>query len=552
MKHLSLLILLFALFCASSASASRAKTYWTELRLSDGTTAKAQLVGDEWSHHWRTADGSLWAFDGQKQALIPLAKVSPNKVSPAGMHHLSAPNTSWDAQKVYKSLVVLVEFADKEFTIDNPAEYYQRLFNEQGYNEGGGPGCVADYYRDQSAGLFNTQFTVVGPVKVDENAKSESGSNHGKSAFRAALQQVAAQFDRNFSFADFDWNGDGRVEQVVFVYAGYGGNESSSACTGLIWPNTSSFSSSVTADGVTMSTYTASPELFYHKTDVVHAGVGTICHEFSHCLGLPDLYPTGSSSEYSVVDEWDLMDGGNFTNDGWCPPSLSAHERMQLGWLSPEELTEAATIEAMPAYANSGKAYQVISDVNPNEFYILENRQFTGWDAFLPGHGLAIWHIYYVGNSWLSNAVNNDETRHLCDLFHADNMSYTDWQGVIKKKSEVYVDGHSRFLSGTAYPSLNADSALVDALTDSSVPAATLYMGGTKLMSKPIEGITESENGLISFRFCGGTDTGLRPAEPTEAAPALYNLAGRRIQVPQKGQIYVARYADGRAEKRVR
>ena len=142
-------------------------------------------------------------------------------------------------------------------------------------------------------------------------------------------------------FSQYDWNGNGRVNQVIFIYAGLTGNITSTACYGHIWPNTSSFPTITTPDGKKISNFTASGELWPYNRSF---GIGTICHEFSHSLGLPDIYPTSKNGGYSICDEWDLMDGGNFTNYGWCPPNYTPLEKMLLGWLTPVELTEPTSI----------------------------------------------------------------------------------------------------------------------------------------------------------------------------------------------------------------
>ena len=128
----------------------------------------------------------------------------------------------FDAQKTYRVPVVLFSFSDLDFSMDNPAAYYDRLFNEKGFNEGMGQGCVADYFRDQSAGRLNLAFDIYGPVKIDIGARSHAYYNDGWEDMRKALELLSETTDADFSV--YDWDGDGKANEVVFVAAGLIGN----------------------------------------------------------------------------------------------------------------------------------------------------------------------------------------------------------------------------------------------------------------------------------------------------------------------------------------
>ena len=427
----------------------------------------------------RKSDGSVLKFKTRTEASI----------RKGALRHY----TNWDPEKTYRVPVVLMSFADLDFSCENPQQFYDRMFNESGYNLGAGPGCVADYFRDQSQGQFNVKFDVVGPIKLTSKQKSNNSNNFGTSQFREVIKLA----DEQFNYADYDWNGDDRIETVIIVYAGYGGNEEADAADGCIWPNTDNLYFSL--DGVGIGGYSASPELW---TENVSCGIGTICHEFCHVLGLPDLYPT-RSDEFSVVDEWDLMDGGNYANDGWCPPNLSIHEREYLGWSHPEDLSESTTITDMPSFDKSGKAYRIVNDANPEEYYLLENRQWEGWDLMLPNHGLLITHVDFDASLWLNNSVNNSPSHHRFEYFHADNLDYNWYEDWLGNNSPYGADGRNLRLQNTSYPYIDAEGIIHNALTDTSVPVATIFNpigDGKLLMGKPIEDIREKD-GLISFLF---------------------------------------------------
>ena len=229
-----------------------------------------------------------------------------------------------NANHTYRQLVVLVSFSDCDFSIEDPKATYDAMFNQNGYNQRDGAGCIADYFRDQSSGLFNLQFDVYGPIKVNSKVQSGSGSsaNFRTTVFVEAIRNLITQ-QPAIDFSPYDWNGNGYVNQVIFVYAGYAGNQPGLAT--YIWPSTGSMNMVTTPDGYKIYRYSSSGELWINNTS---CGIGTICHEFSHCLGLPDVYPTNSQTAV-IVDEWDLMDGGHGSNRGWCPPNYSALEKIE-------------------------------------------------------------------------------------------------------------------------------------------------------------------------------------------------------------------------------
>ena len=439
---------------------------------------------------------------------------------------LDDPSQDWDPQRIYRQAVVLISFADTDFSMDDPAGYYQRVLNERGYNEGYGQGCVADYFRDQSDGLLNLKFDVYGPFKVSVNANSGKSSYYGDDAMREALQQLKAITTADFSV--YDWDGDGEVNQMVFIAAGFTGNQLS----GYIWPNTNHTNSKAPGN-LDIGMYSISCEKW---KDGALCGIGTICHEFTHCLGLPDIYPTGGTY-FSAVDEWDLMDGGNYTNKGWCPPNFSAMEKMLLGWSNPIELTTATTITGMKPVSEGGETYLIRNSGYADEYYLLENRRQTKWDYCIPGEGLAIFHVDYDKGQWSYNEVNSDMTHLRYDLFHADGKDYLIWdpENNGKDMSKYTMDDwvRNRYLSTSVYPYTDPVSLVVNAsLTDDSEPAATLFndnADGKLFMQKAITNIRVASDGSVSFDFMQ-VPSGIEPVPAlSDGEGEWYDLQGRRL-----------------------
>lgn len=457
--------------------------------------------------------------------------------------YLQQPNNNWNYNTVYKQMVILVSFSDKAFTCENPNEYYHKVLNEPGYNEGAGAGCMADYFRDQSNGMFNLQFDVYGPYQVSSKAQpydnpTANNMNYGSSAFREATKKMMAE-NPDLDYRQYDWNNDGMVDQVLYVYAGPAGNQGESNY-GYIWPNTSTFSAVTAPDGTNIRTYSCSSELWMDNT---LAGTGTLCHEFSHALGLPDIYPTGGNSGYySVADEWDLMDGGNFTNKSWCPPNYTALEKMLLGWLTPIELTEPATITGMKSVSEGGEVYLIKH--TDNEFLLLENRQWKKWDAGIPGRGLVIYHVDYDEAIWVRNTVNNTKGHFRFDLVHADNLDYEDWNLMLPSSTSSWAEApmmHNWHLSTSPYPWSTDSTAFVNnELTDNSIPATMMFnenSDGSKLLSKSITNIQMTDDGLISFDFMGGNPAGISTPhnQSSHENAEVYNMMGQRMTTPYKG-----------------
>ncbi len=461
---------------------------------------------------------------------------------------LKTPTTRWDSRRVYKQLVVLVAYSDTDFSREDPQGDYNKIFNEAGYNEGLGAGCVADYFREQSAGLFNVEFDVFGPYKTTTKAQpytspTSNTKNYGTTAIKQATDSLIANHPE-LNYKQYDWDGNGYVDQVIYVVAGYTGNQGSKKSYGYLWPNTGTISTVKCPDGTKISDYTASAELWLGNTS---CGIGTICHEYSHTLGLPDIYPTTSSKYYSICDEWDLMDGGNFTNKGWCPPNYTAQEKIYMGWLTPIELTDTTTITGMKAVSEGGETY--IIRHTDSEYFLLENRQWTGWDACSPGRGLVITHVDFDGSVWRGNSVNINEKHLRYDLVHADNLDYEQWHDVItERKWDAWTDMdiamHSHYLATSPYPWQTDSTTFVNReFTDTSTPAAvTFYKNadGERLLSKSISNISMTPDGLISFDFLGNVLAAITEIKTPRYgnSESIYDLQGRRVENPRRG-IYI-------------
>ena len=447
---------------------------------------------------------------------------------------LPAINDQWDATRVYKQAVILIEFDeltdetsdDTKFSKENPAEYYDRLFNEPGFSERHSKGCIADYYREQSGGLLNLSFDVYGPITVHQKAQpydepDARTRNYGRESFVEATKKVI-DATPDINWKQYDWNGDGYVNQIIYVYACYSGNTGQTSY-GYIWPNTSTFSAITAPDGTKIRDYSSSGER-WPTSSVILCGLGTICHEFTHSLGLPDLYRTDISDNV-ILDMWDLMDGGNFTNYGFCPPNYTPMEKILLGWKEPEELTEPTTVQGL----EYGKVYKISN--TENDYYLLENRPQKDWDEGVPGKGLCVYHVIWNAEKWRSNKVNNGDVQGYT-LVHADGLDYYQWLELLGGKTKFANTGmmNCLALSTTPFPYLPPED---DAVTSFEL-----------VEDKPVTNIQLDSDGKISFDFKGGA-TGIRSVNTLLSPYTYYDLQGCGVENPVRGQLYIVRRADG-------
>lgn len=379
-------------------------------------------------------------------------------------------------------LVLLVQFADKSFTLDNT--YHQRMLNEAGFSDNGATGSAADYYKAQSNGQFEPTFDVIGPISLTRPSSyygqndtfGGSDVNAGKMIEEACRK---ADSDLGVDFSQYDGDGNGTVDMVYVIYAGYGEHAGGGANT--IWPHKyqlSGYGISLNLDGKSIDTYACSSELF-SNAGTQSSGIGTVCHEFGHVLGLADHYNTTDGTDYKL-GAYDIMDYGSYNNDGNTPPAYNAFERMSLGWLTPDRLNQRADALTLYNIEESNKAYLVPTS-NPDEFYMLENRQQAGWDKYLKGSGMMITHIDYNETVWTANTVNNDISHPRFCIVPADNELAYD--AVTARSTEAY----------DLYPAKGNDS-----FTDTSTPAAKPYTGET--LDRWVTGIT-NQNGTVEFDF---------------------------------------------------
>lgn len=490
---------------------------WKMLKLSNGTEVRAQLVGDENGHFWRAADGTAYVQkDGtdfyqvvDAKTIIERTKVRRQQVNAQRVQRLRARRvgtvgSGYTGTK--KGIIILVNFKDKKFKTANNNALYQRIANEEGFSEGKFKGSMADYFKAQSGGKFELDFDVVGPVTVSEKASyygtnDEDGNDMYPGQMVCEAVKLVMEEYPDLDWSQYDWDGDKYVDQVYVVYAGNG--EADGGASNTIWPHEYDLSSAkIFGDGtgpvkvgtnLKVNTYACGPEL--DGSGKIN-GIGTMCHEFSHCLGYPDFYDI-DYSDGQGMGEWDLMDSGSYNGDGYQPAGYTGYERWVAGWAEPVVLEdEDVEVTGMLSLQEGGEFYVIYNKENRDEFYMLENRQMSGWDESLPEAGLLIVHCDYDADVWANNGPNDDPNHQRMTWIPADGTyQYEMYQGM-----KYY------YIENDTYPYKNNNQ-----FNSASIPAAMFYNGTSKMktpMTSSVEEITQNADGSISFKFVASSNTG--------------------------------------------
>ena len=310
-----------------------------------------------------------------------------------------------------KALVILAEFADTLFTIQNTKQVFTNYlmneghFTETSYGQNMSYKGVRGYFKDCSYGLFTPAFDVVGPVKLP---KPQTYYGVGNDNITDLMTDACNAVDNEVDFSQYDANGDGLVDLVYIIYAGHSANYRGNASTD-IWPKSGTTILSKTFDGKSIRRYGVSNELAGRenkkKEKETINGIGLFCHEFSHTLGLPDIYAYKTNAEDQNdqgMELWDLMDGGTEVQGGRVPSPYLAWEREAMGWMSIDTLTTDCHIANLKTIDNGGKAYKILNPSASNEYIVLQSIQkggwYQGWGNGSYPKGLLVYRISYAFN----------------------------------------------------------------------------------------------------------------------------------------------------------
>ena len=448
----------------------------------------------------------------------------------APLRQMARAKNSEETTKV-KGLVILAEFQDVKFSENGTKANFESLLNEEGNNYMGGIGSARDYFIDQSFGQFEPTFDVIGPITLPENeayyGKPEDGMQGGDNnsqVYYLPLHACDVAFEQGLcNFSDYDCNNDGKVDLVFVIYAGYA--ESSGAPNTTIWPHAAWVGSTTAAkeriyDGVSIDAYACTSELA-GTTGTDLYGIGAICHEFSHTLGLPDWYDTKGFGGFGM-NKWSVMDQGCHNAGGRIPCGYNAYEREFCGWTTITELTEPSTLR-LENVATGGAAYKVVADNNPDRYFTFETRVKSSWDQHLPAEGLLIIKVDYDADAWSldNNSVNTLSNRQRFQFVPADNKCSVD-----NFETDVWPQGDQNSFSDETTPKMKIhlttikNKPVTNIRFDSANKVSTFnFKGG----DAAVEDVMNEENVVYS----NGHEIVINTTEATEAY--IYNVQGMRI-----------------------
>ena len=459
------LAIAFGIHCALAVPAYKGTA---KMLQPDGTTVTISLHGDEYLHFYTTADGysivkdannryvyaelkdgqllptsrvahdadarsaeELAYLSGVKKYLQPEMKQSVREEKEREMTRRAvARQKAMNREPQYDysnfhGLIILVEYNDMQFSRDDIGTIINDFANAENYTgystQNPFTGSVRDYFNDISGGLFKPEFDVVGPVQVNRSQYYVNATDNSIQLMYDAINAV----DSQVNFRNYDRDDDGVVDMVYLIFAGLGSNITGNDSR-LLWPHAGKFYnpqtwSSVWKDGVRLGRYACSTELIPTQTGNIIDGIGTMCHEFSHVLGLMDTYDTdydGSGGNSHHPGWWDIMAAGSYCNNSRTPVGYTLYERYAVGFATPEVINAEGEYTLENVSTNTG--YRINTRRN-KEFFLLENRQKDKWNSYGPGHGMLVFRVDSTNaNVWRENKVNVNPNHNYFELLRAD------------------------------------------------------------------------------------------------------------------------------------
>ena len=433
MKKVFMAMMLCAVTLA--AYAVPARRGWQTRTQADGSTIEVKVIGDEFYHYTINRDGKqVREINGMYVEIGEAPTPAVAKARRAkGVARRQRKDVGTEPNLAPKGVVILVNFSNKSMQSGHTQATFDELCNSLNCTVNAGYPSAGQYFADQSNGSYRPQFDVFGPVTLSRNVayygtdkpgKDEGDDQHATDAVVEGCILANQQFSINW--ADYDSDNDGYVDFVYVIYAGKGQADGGTSET--IWPHNWSVVSArqsgyctyeaaqCTVGGKKLDNYAMSGEMSGNSL----GGIGTLCHEFGHVMGLPDLYDTDYGTNYNnclTPNDWDVMDGGSYNGDGHCPPNYDPWEKDFFGWLTPINLgSEGQNVTLYANGTENQQTYQInasgkyVSPTTSGLRYYIENRQAVGWDEPLTGHGLLIWKVNFNATAWTDNAPNNTNT----------------------------------------------------------------------------------------------------------------------------------------------
>lgn len=580
-KHLTIFVCL--MLCSLTTWAAKAVSIPVQVRQADGSVITVILRGDEHINWYTTLDGVLLVQGVDNNYYIGKVEKNGNLIATKQLAHEALTRSqaernliakqdkdkffayvnkiAEESENAYdnspltrgpiidsgydgvpyfphtgspKALVILAEFQDVPFTIQDTKRIFTNYLTNEGhfsdtrYGQNQNYKGVRGYFKDCSYGQFTPEFDVVGPVKLPKPQAIYGKGRYDR--MDLLLPDACAAVDDSVNFADYDANNDGMVDLVYVIYAGYSANYNGNKETD-IWPKSGIVNISNTYDGKSIHRYGVSNELAgdENKTKGKEKinGIGLFCHEFSHTLGLPDIYAIDKKAKNQNdqgMEFWDLMDGGTEVRGGRVPASYLAWEREVMGWIKIDELKNDSSIENLKSIDNGGKAYKIVNPNDSNEYIVLQSIQkgpwYQGWRDGTYGKGLLAYRISYPSNKVnVFDFPNNVKGKPRVIPIPADGKI------LAADSAKGSITTYTQQLNGDLYPYNDINK----------IDEFTMYDG--TILKWSISEITEKDGAneddrYVSFKFKNNDPTGIQPPSIIERIISdnrIYTLDGRYV-----------------------
>ena len=580
LKQLSLIICL--MLCSLTTWAAKAESIPVQVRQADGSVITVILRGDEHINWYTTLDGVLLVQGADNNYYIGKVEKSGNLIATQQLAHEALTRSQaernliakQDKEKFFayvnkiaeesenaynnspltrgpivdsgyggvpyfphtgspKALVILAEFQDTTFTIQDTKKVFTNYlmneghFTDKRYGQNQNYKGVRGYFKDCSYGQFTPVFDVVGPIKLP---KAHAVYGAGNDRMDLLLADACAAVDGMVDFSKYDANHDGIVDLVYIIYAGHSANYHDNKVSN-IWPKSGTITISNKFDGKSIRRYGVSNELNgsdqTSKNNKKINGIGLFCHEFSHTLGLPDIYAIdkkAKNQDDQGMEFWDLMDGGTEVRNGRVPASYLAWEREVMGWMKIDELKNDSSIKNLKSIDNGGKAYKIVNPNDSNEYIVLQSIQkglwYQGWRDGTYGKGLLAYRISYPSNKVnVFDFPNNVKGKPRVIPIPADGKI------LAADSAKGSITTYTQQLNGDLYPYNDINK----------IDEFTMYDG--TILKWSISEITEKDGAneddrYVSFKFKNNEPTGIQPPSIIERIISdnrIYTLDGRYV-----------------------
>ena len=576
LKQLSLIVCL--MLCSLTTWAAKAESIPVQVRQADGSVITVILRGDEHINWYTTLDGVLLVQGADNNYYIGKVEKSGNLIATQQLAHEALTRSqaernliakqdkdkffayvnkvAEESENAYnnspltrgpiidsgyggvpyfphtgspKALVILAEFQDTTFTIQDTKKVFTNYlmnedhFSDTRYGQNQNYKGVRGYFKDCSYGQFTPFFDVVGPIKLP---RKHAIYGAGNDRMDLLLADACAAVDDLVDFAKYDANNDGIVDLVYIIYAGHSANYHDNKVSN-IWPKSGTITISNKFDGKSIRRYGVSNELNgsdkTSKNNKKINGIGLFCHEFSHTLGLPDIYAYHTDAENQDdqgMEFWDLMDGGTGVRGGRVPASYLAWEREVMGWMNIDELKKDSSIENLKSIDNGGKAYKIVNPNNSNEYIVLQSMQKgawnQGWGDGTYGKGLLAYRVSYPYNKVnVFDFPNNVKGKPRVIPIPADGKI------LAAANAGGSLNTYIQQLNGDPYPYNGIDK----------INEFTMYDG--TILKRSIYDIVENDvERQVSFKFKNNEPTAIQSLSIVERSTSdnrIYTLDGRYV-----------------------